>query len=185
MPISPISKSYGTSDAKIAKLTADPAGGSPTYGSLVDVPGIKSVTISGSVNRTELRGDHQLLDAESVLTDITVTFEHGKFSLDVLEVFFDTTVVDAGTTPNMTATWALEGADKPNYFGFAAKVAAADTVGGDAHLTLFKCKLDGFPDIGTAEEDYKTFSVSGVVVPRLADNKWLRVALNETASALS
>lgn len=185
MPISHFSKSYGTTDAKIAKLTADPSGGSPTYGSLVDVPGIKAVTISGSMNRTELRGDHQLLDAQSTLTDITVSFEYAKLSLDALAVFFDAAVVDAGTTPSQTATWTLDGADDPNYFGFTAKVAAADTIGGDIHISLLKCMLDGFPDIGTAEEDYKTFTASAVAMPRLSDDDWLKLSFNETAAALA
>jgi hypothetical protein len=185
MPLSHVSKSYGTRDAKIAPLTADPAGGTATYGALIDVPGIKSVTIGGSVNEKQLRGDHQLLDTEAIIEDITITFDYAKLSQDVLDVLMGGTITDAGTTPTQTATYALLGTDSPGYFRFEAQVAAADTVGGDVHLVLYKCKITGIPDIGTAEEDFKTFSVSARAVPRLADSKWMDVVFNETAAAIA
>ena len=185
MPLEHVSYTYGTEDAKIAKLTADPAGGTATYGSLVDVPGIKFVTIAGTVNRKELRGDHQLLAALSKLTDVTVAFEYAKLSLDALAVFFDTTVTDAGTTPNQTSTWDLDGDNDMNFFGFTAKVAGADFIGGDVHFTFPKCQLDAFPSMGTAEEDFRTSSTSAIAMPRLADNRWIRVAFNETEAVLA
>lgn len=185
MPISHVSYTFGTEDAKIAKLTADPAGGTATYGSLVDVPGIKSVTISGNVESKELRGDNQLMAVITKLRDVTATFNHAKLSLDVLPVFFDTTTVDAGITPNMTATWDLAGDDDMNHFGFTAKAAQADTIGGDVHFTLTKCILSAFPDLGLAEEDFKEHSAAAIAMPRLSDNKWITAAINETSAALA
>lgn len=188
MPISHFSKVYAVDDAKIAPMTADPSGGTTTYGSLVDVPGIKAVTLSGTVNTKSLRGDNTLLDSRSVLESLTLAVENAKMSLDVLPIILDGATVDSGTTPNMAATFDLLGSDSaPPYFKFEAKTPAdgADTIGGDLHIVLFKCTLAGLPDLGFAEEDYKTVGFSATCSPQLGTaNRWLRIVLNETAAAI-
>lgn len=188
MPLSHVSKAFAVEDCKIYEMTADPAGGSATYGSAIDVPGIKEVTISGTVESKELRGDNALLDARSVLKSLSVSVSNAKISLAVLSVLLGGATVDAGTTPNMTATWDLLGSDTPNYFKLSAKTPAdgADSIGGDVLVTLHKCVVSGLPDIGFAEEDYRTVGFSAVCSPLLATaNKWLTVALRETAVAIS
>lgn len=187
MPLSHVTKVFGVNDAKIAKLTADPAGGSATYATSVDVPGIKSVTISGEITTVDLRGDHTLLDSDSTLQNVTVGFEYAKLSLDALVVWLGGTVSDSGTTPDQIAKLAMLGTDTllANYWKFEAKTVSADTVGGDVHLVLYKCKLTSFPELGTAEEDYQTFSVEARAVPRLADSKWIDIEARETIAALA
>jgi len=186
MPLSHTSKAFGVVDAKIAALTADPAGGAATYGTLTDVPGMKSVTIGGDITTNELRGDNQLLDANSVLSTVTLEFEYAKLSLDAIKILVGGTIVDAGTTPNQTANYTLLGTDTLGYFRFTAKTptAGGDSVTGDVQFELYKCILTGFPEMGLAEEDYKTFTVSAIALPRLSDQKWIRTAFQETQSAL-
>lgn len=186
MPVSHVTKVFGVNDAKIAKLTADPAAGAATYAAIIDVPGIKSVTIEGDVNTVDLRGDHSLLDSDATLQNITLSFEYAKLSLDALAVWLGGTVSDSGVTPNMLANLALLGTDTllANYWKFEAKTVSADVVGGDVRLILYKCKLTSFPQLGTAEEDYLTFSVDARAIPRLADNKWIDIQVRETTAAL-
>ena len=187
MPISHFSKFYAVSDAKIAALTADPSGGTATYGALIDVPGIKSVTVSGDINTVELRGDNTLLDSNSTLTNLTVSFEYAKLNLDALAAMVGGTVTDGGATTLETATFRRLGTDSFSYFKFEAKTptAGVDEVAGDGHVLLYKCMLSSFPDLGMAEEDYQTFSAEAVAVPRLSDSRWLDVVLNETATAIA
>lgn len=187
MAISHFSKLYSVVDAKIAAVTADPAGGTTTYGSLVDVPGIKSVTIGGDVSTVELRGDNTLLDANSTLTNISLSFEYAKLSLDALDVLVGGTVTDAGAGSAETATWRLLNTDTLGYFKFEAKTptAGVDEVAGDAHIVLYKCIITGFPEFGFAEEDYQTFTVDALAVARLSDARWIDVVFNETAAAIA
>ena len=186
MALSHISKLFGTKDAKVAKMSADPAGGTATYATALDVPGMKTVRIEGDVETKRLRGDHQLLDQESILQNIKVTFGYAKLSLDVQAAMVGGTVADSGTTPNQIAEWELLGTDPAlNYFKFESQVFGVDSVGGTGNLTLWKCKLTAFPPLGSAEEDYNTFEVSAEATPRLADSKWIRVQLLETAVALA
>ena len=187
MAISHESKLYAVEDAKIAAVTADPSGGTTTYGSLVDVPGIKSVSISGDVSTVELRGDNRLLDANSTLSRVDLTFEYAKLSLDALDIMLGGSVTDSGTGDAEIGTYDLLSTDTLGYFKFEAKTptAGVDVVAGDAHIVLWKCMLSSFPEFGMAEEDYQTFTVSAIAVGRLSDNKWLSVVFNETAAAIA
>lgn len=186
MALSHVSKLYAVTDAKIKKITADPAGGTTTFAAAQDIPGIKSVSIDGDINSVELRGDNTLLDTNALLSSLTLTFNFAKLNLDALIAMLGGTVTDAGTTPNQIATMRLANTDSFSYFQFEAKTptAGADTVTGDAHIVVYKCMLSGFPQLGMAEEDYQTFSVQAKAVARLSDNRWLDIVLNETATAI-
>jgi hypothetical protein len=184
MPLSHQTKWYAVDDAAIYKLTADPAGGSPTYSTKIDIPGIKSVGISGDVNSVELRGDGQRIDQASKLSGLSLTFEGAKLALDLLAATVGGIVTDSGTTPNQKSEWALLGSDAMNYFKFEAQTKGVDTIGGDGHMVLHKCILTSFPALGYAEEDYQTFSVEAAAMPLLSNNKLINVPLNETAAAI-
>jgi hypothetical protein len=125
-----------------------------------------------------------------VLKNVSATDEHAKLSLDALAVFLGGAVVDAGTTPNQTATYDLVGGStapsKPTPFRLEGLSVSADTIGGAVKFTLHKCILDSLPEMGLAEEDYQTSSFDVATSPLLATgNKWMSVVLQETATALS
>lgn len=186
MPLNHVSKVFAIKDLKVFPLTADPAGGSATYGTGVDVPGAKSLTITGDVNTVELRGDNTSLDRASSLGTIDVAIEFAKLSLDVLSAITNATVVDSGTTPNQTAVWTLAGTSQLSYIGMTAIAVGADTITGDVMFSIYKAIPTSFPELGLAEEDYKTNSLSFGAVPLLATgNKWIGAALRETTAALA
>jgi len=187
MPLVHFSKQFAVADAKIKKITADPAGGTTTFATAIDIPGIKSVDLTGTVNIKRLRGDNTLLDVNSVLESLSVKYNYAKEQLDARAVYVGGTVSDSGTTPNMVAKWALDNAGVPGYFQFEAKTPTngVDFVGGDAHLLLYRCMVSNFPGLGFAEEDYKLFEVEADAMPRLSDGKWIDLLFNETAVAIS
>lgn len=182
-----VTKVFAVKDAKIARLTTDASGAAPVYAASVDVPGIKAVTISGDVFTAELRGDNTRLDYAAGLSGISVEFEHGKLSLDVLNVLLGSTVASAGTTPNRTETMSTKSTDTFNYFRFQAVSAGADPIAGDVLFTLHKCILTEFPEMGLAEEDYQTFTVAAAALPILGTpaGAWLDVQVRETTAALT
>jgi hypothetical protein len=189
MPISHVTKVFAVTDAKLYKLTADPAGGSPTYSAGIDVPGIKKVTIKGDVETKQLRGDNTKLDSDTVLTNITAEIEHAKLSLDALAMMLTQTVTDAGTTPNQTAALDIFGGNVSGGVKFApfkieAISATADVVGGNVKFQLHKCVLNSFPDMGLAEEDYQTSSFGVDCSPLISNGKWITPTLSETAAVL-
>ncbi|MGD1220003.1 phage tail protein [Streptomyces krungchingensis] len=184
MPLQRFTRVYGIQDAKIAPLTADPATGTPTYGALIDVPGIKTFEISGDVEVKKLRGDNAQLATNAAITNIQVAISHAKMSLDVLAAIVGGTVTDSGTTPAQKTSWdltaatatlppfKLEGVTPPN---------GIDIVGGDVHVIMHKLTLSAFPDLGFAEEDYRIASFTADADPLLSNGKWIGTVINETA----
>lgn len=190
MPVSHVTKVFAVTDCKLYKVTADPAGGSTTYSTSIDVPGIKKITIKGDVETKQLRGDNSKLDSDTVLTNITAEIEHAKLSLDALAMMLTQTVVDAGTTPNQTATLDILGGGVAAGVKFApfkieAVSATADPVLGNVKFALHKCVLNSFPDMGLAEEDYQTSTFGVDCSPLLSNGKWITPSINETAAVLT
>ncbi|MDT0473010.1 phage tail protein [Streptomyces sp. DSM 41014] len=188
MPLQRFTRVYGIQDAKIAPLTADPATGTPTYGALIDVPGIKTFEISGDVEVKKLRGDNTQLATNAAISNIQVAVTHAKMSLDVLAAIVGGTVTDSGTTPAQKTSWdltsdnaimppfKLEGVTPPN---------GVDIIGGDCHVVLHKLTLSAFPDLGFSEEDYRIASFTADADPLLSNKKWISTVLNETAAAIA
>lgn len=188
MPISRVTKVYAIQDAKIAVLTADPAAGSPTYGALIDVPGIKTFEISGDVEVKTLRGDNTKLATNSAITNIQVAITHAKLSLDVLVAILGGTVTESGTTPAQKSVWGLTGSNAtmpPFKLEGVTPPNGVDIVGGDMHVVMHKLSLSAFPDLGFAEEDYRIASFTADADPLLSNNKWIDIVLNETAAAIA
>ncbi|MFD4572100.1 phage tail protein [Streptomyces sp. NPDC058417] len=187
MPISRATKVYAIQDAKISALTADPSGGSPTYGTPIDVPGIKSIEVSGDIETKSLRGDNTLLASNSSVSNIQASVSHAKISLDVLVAIVGGTVTDSGTGSTEVSAWDLTGTNAtlpPFKLEGVTPAGGVDLVGGDLHVVLHKLTLASFPDLGFAEEDYRIASFTANAEPLLSNGKWLSLLLNETATAI-
>jgi hypothetical protein len=188
MPTQRFTKVYGIQDAKISPLTADPAGGTPTYGTSIDVPGIKTFEVSGDVEVKSLRGDNTKLASNSSLSNVQVSVSHAKVSLDVLMAILGGTVTDSGTGTAESARWDLKGADA-TFPAFKLEGVTppngTDLIGGDFHVVLHKLTLSSFPDLGFAEEDYRIASFTADADPLASTDDWISIVLNETAVAIA
>lgn len=178
-------KLYAVEDCKVTPLTAD-VSSAPTYGTALDVPGIKEVRVGGEVKTVELRGDNALLETDASLTKITVQVRHAKISLDVLAMMTGQTVADTGTTTAEVATLSFGNVIFP-YFKLEAKTptGGASDVIGDAHIVVWKAKLASWPEVGMVEEDYVIASFTLTGVKTIANGKWFDLINNETAVAIS
>lgn len=185
MPLSPDTPWFGVNDAQLAVVTADPDGGTTTYGTLMDVPGIKSVTWGGDISSNELRGDGTRLDFNAAFGGWTLGFEFGKSALAVFSALLGGTVVNAGATPAQSATWTHTKTSRPNYFKFESQTLGTGNIGGDGHIIGFKCVLTSVPELGHVEEDYKTYTVEAAAMPRQSDGNDLSVVYNETLKAIA
>lgn len=184
MPATHFSKVFAVEDAKVDAITADDAGGTTTYGTLLDVPGIKELGVDGDLATALLEGDNTVLDQEAVVGPITISVQHAKVHVDVLAVILGGVVTDSGTGTTEVATYQHSAGNKPKPFRLRAKSASADPIGGDVLLTFERCVLSGFPSIGFAEKDYRTVSFEATCIPRLSDGKWFSLAIRETAAAI-
>ncbi|MEU9198850.1 phage tail protein [Streptomyces sp. NPDC048332] len=187
MPLQRFTQVYGIQDAKISPLLTDPASGTPTYGTAIDVPGIKTYEISGEIEVKTLRGDNKKLATNSALTNVQVAITHAKMSLDVLAAIIGGAVTDTGTTPAQKTSWGLTGANA-NFPAFKLEGVTppngVDLIGGDVHVVMHKLTCSAFPDLGFAEEDYRIASFTADADPLISTDKWIDIVINETAAAI-
>lgn len=177
---------FAVTDAKISPMVSDEEGGTTTYGTSIDVPGIKSVTITGSIESKVLRGDNRKLASLSVLTDVNVSIEHAKFSFDVMAALLGGVVAETGTTPAQSLSWDLTADDAELLpFKLEAVSASSDVIGGNFGLVLHKVVASSFPEFGMAEEDFRTYSWEGAADPLLSNGKWVTPTLYETAHVIA
>jgi hypothetical protein len=180
-----IASVYAVKDAKVRKLLTDPTGGTATYGPFVDVPGVKSVGITGDVTTVVLRGDNGPLDQNSSLSGVSCTLNYARLSLDALAVMLSTTVVDAGTGATATASLPISKGLTFSYFELQAVSVSGGGVGGDVLFSLPKCILSSFPELGLAEEDYQTQTVGIGAIPRDSDGRWIVPTIRATAALIT
>lgn len=184
MPIPHETRLYSVSDAKVYEMTADPAGGTATYGAAIDLPFIRTVGFGGDITTAEMRGDNGKSMKESTYAGATLTLEWGKLSLDATKMMLGSTNTDAGTTPNQTATLVHKTTDILKHWKFEGKVAKADTVGGGVKLVCYKCIIAGFPELGLNNEEFSGQGVEAACEGRIADDKDWDLVLTETDVAL-
>jgi len=178
-----ITKVYAVQHCQIATVLTDAVGAAITYGEWFDVPGIKSLAISGDMDTKQLRGDNRLIDQQSIITGLTAAIENAKLSLQNLAVMLGGTVGTrtAGATSAYAGTgWSLLSSAFPLAFGMRAVSAAADAPGGAVAFVMSKCSLSSFPEIGAAEEDYQTVSAEMNVNPPTGTSPWLDVIIMDT-----
>lgn len=178
-----ITKVYAVQHCQIAAVTADAVGAAITYGEWFDVPGIKSLALTGDMDTKQLRGDNRLIDQQSIITGLTAAIEHAKLSLQNLAVMLGGTVstrtVAAGV-PYAGQGWSLLSTAFPRPFGMRCISAAQDAPGGAVAFVMSKCSLSSFPEIGAAEEDYQTVSAEMNVNPPTGTAPWLDVVIMDT-----
>ena len=187
MPLVHFTKWFAVEDAKLAPVTLDVSGSATTYGAIIDLPGVKTCQLDGTVDVKELRGDNTLLDKDAVLTGLKVKVEHAKVSLDTIAALFGLTVVDSGTTPNQKSTLSFVSGARPKPVKLEAKTPTGgiDYITGDGHIVFYKGILSGFPMQGFNEEDYQTVSFELECFPTNGTGlKWMDLVLNETAAAI-
>lgn len=190
MALGHTTKVYGVVDCKIHQLSTDVAGTAPTYGSAVDVPGVKSMKTTLTMETKTLRGDNTLLSADSVLKDISGTVEFARFSFDIWAALTSALATDAGTTPNQTSTLTITQSTLPKFVKVETQSATADYVTGDLHQIVWKAMPGSIP-LGNAEEDYEIQSFDFTAVPVIGTpasspaNTWMTFVANETAASVA
>jgi hypothetical protein len=182
-------KMYGIDDAALHRMLTDPSGAPATYASKVDVPGAKSMKTSMTMKTTKLRGDNQLLSADSIIEDIAGSMEYALQGFDVWGALTNASPSDSGSTPSQTITLNITQSTLPAFASLEAQTTHVDYIGGDVHIKMPKI-MPGTMPFGYNEEDYQTQSFDFTAVPTIGsvsavNNLWLTFVANETAAAVA
>jgi hypothetical protein len=121
----------GVRDAIIA-----PWLGVGSYGTAVDILGIRNFTITTNVSTDTLRGDDHDLDVHSRMDGVVVDWEQAEVNQTVFDILAGGTLVSNANYEDV-----LIGEEDAPYVGLAGKMVASD--GSEMHLFVPKCKLAG------------------------------------------
>jgi hypothetical protein len=119
----------GIRDGKISLWLAE-----NSYGTAVDLGGIRNFSITTVVSTDQLKGDDRVLDRYSRLESVTVSFEQAEVNQTVLNMLMGGTLVSNATYEDVK----IGEADAP-YVALAGKVVASN--GNELHLFVPKCRL--------------------------------------------
>jgi hypothetical protein len=159
----------GLSDCKIMPLVSDTED-AVEYGDLIDIPGMKSMSLEYEIVTDELTGDDIIIDRYSDVKAINIEIESAQISLDGLAAIMGASVETGGSGDDTWASLTIEKGKKPIYVKLVAKSSyhTAEPQG-DFWVALYKCKLN--PYNITLQEEYAEFSASGMAIYRTYDNK--------------
>lgn len=180
MPVDTVTQVFAVQHCEVAPVTADSAGAAVTYGTWVDVPGIKTLEVTGTMTKKVLRGDNRLITQRVILDELSCKIDHAKLSLDVLVVMLGGAVTQSGTTPDMQAMWSLLKTARPLQFGLKGVSASSDSPTGAVQFRFPVVTLSKYPDMGFAEEDFRIVSAEMAILPPNGLDEWLDIAILET-----
>jgi hypothetical protein len=188
MPLPHETPVFSVDNAAITPLLTDPVGGTATYGTKINFPGIREAGFNPDLMSKELFGDNYIIARAGKVRQVKTKIGVAKMNLDILAAILGGAVTDTGTTPNMVATYNLLGTDKLKYFKLEYRVLGVELPsaagGGDLHVVYWKCMIEATSQDAKMEDfTLPTFDVCAI--PRLADSKMVAMVANETAIALA
>lgn len=178
---------FSIDNAAITPMLLDPPGGTTTYGTKIDVPGIRSSTFEPDTLAKELFGDNAIVARAAKARQIMSKVAAARLSTDALAVLLGGTVTDGGTTPNQTSTWSVGNASAGAYFKLEYRVLGVEVPGaaggGDLHVVFWKCKITDTA-LPIRMEEFAEFTFGVAAISRLSDGKIVDIKSNETAAAI-
>lgn len=172
---------FGAADAKISPLTSD-SGTAPVYGTAIDVPGLKSISVTGKSSIKELKGDERTIAKISKLDSVEVELEFAEWSPQLFSIFTGADL-ELGEGNDYSVT--LGALSKGSYFKIEAVSLGASGAGSNVSIVLPKLICTELPDmIGLSESDFKTVKISAEALPTISSSEWIQFNYNSTAVEL-
>src|SRR5262245_3655581 len=106
---------YSLVDLKVAALSGE------TPGTLVDLPGVRELTLTFTTDQQELRGDNKVLSIVDTGRGAEWSIEQGGMSMTAMQVITGKTFTDTGSTPNVNRRLDFKSTDASPYFFIIGK----------------------------------------------------------------
>lgn len=186
MPLTHKTSVFSVDEAAIYLMLTDSVT-APTYGPKIPLPGITTIACDPDMLSKELFGDNAIRDHYSKVRQFMCKAGYTDLDLDVLPILDGSTTVDAGVTPNQTATNTLLNSSFSKKFKLEFRVLGVNIPGvaggGSKNVKLFKCVCTKFTDAAKAE-DYTVNEFDFVAYYATSNNKMREVTFHETAAVL-
>jgi len=149
---------FGVKDAKIQVLLTDVEGSAPTYGTEIDVPGIKSLTLKKNITTKDNKGDEKILDTQNLFDSVSVSWENAEVSLDVISAILGAELKTTGTGETLVVSVTETTETTGQYFKLIARPKKAGSYE-DAVIVIHK--IMGTMEYSLTGEDFAKCSFSG------------------------
>jgi hypothetical protein len=169
-------KTYSIVDLKVAPVTGD------TPGTLVDLPGIRELTLTFGTELAELRGDNAVLAIVDNGRTAEWSMESGGLSFDAMEVITGKTMTESGTTPAVVRRLEFASDDQSPYFTIVGK-SNSDDGAQDLHVVIYKAKATDDMEFTLTDGEFLTPTFGGAAVGRTSDKVIAELVQHETATA--
>lgn len=181
MALNDATGTYGIRDCRIIPIVSDTEAG-VVYGEMIDIAGIQSVDFNPTFINEELRGDDDVLDVYSQISNWEFSLRYGKISFNALATFTGGETTDA--VDGKSKTFTQKKGNIPKYFKLIGRSAySTDNPSGDVHVVFYKCKIT---DLGHSFPDtYGEFTASGSAIARAYDGLIFDLICHETATEIA
>ncbi|MGN6033533.1 MAG: hypothetical protein ACTHQE_17910 [Thermomicrobiales bacterium] len=132
---------YGLEDAKVAPIT-----GVSTVGTLVDIPGVRSIAFNVEADSDELEGDNQVISKVRKAPSLSGSVELGKINFAAIAVFRGVTATVSGSTPNQINSMSEPDTSSNAWFQLTGQAPDTESVGSAYRVTLNKLISTSGPD---------------------------------------
>lgn len=174
---------YGIRDIKLTPYID--ALGTILGGTSVDLPYAQTLNFQESEDFEELRGDDKLVTTHGKGAQVALTLESGGLPLMAWKILSGGTLVEEGVAPNRRIRLRKRGTDVRPFW--KAEGQSISDSGGDVHVTIYRCRLNGDLQGNFADGQFLTTNASGVGLPLVDDTNDLlyEFVQNEQRAAIS
>lgn len=157
----------GLDDLGVYVLTAD------TPGAKVDVPGVRSLSVSVESDSDQLEGDNSVIAIARNPKSLSGSIEIGMINLAALAALNGGTVVTTGTSGEHIMSLDESSAAPARYVQIVGQAGSLDENGSAYRITLLKCQVVSGPnetltvnDWNTPTIDFEGVAIGGVLLTR-------------------
>lgn len=168
---------YGVRDLKVAPLTGE------TIDARVDLPNMQTLSFTESEEFEEMRGDDRVVTTRGSGPQCEWEIEAGGLSLEAVKVINGGTLVTTGLTPNIVKTYSKKANDARPFFYIEGQIISDS--GGDVHVKIYRCRMDGELNGEFSDGEFFTTGVSGKGLARASDGAIYDIVHNETQTAIA
>jgi hypothetical protein len=150
----------GCNDCKVAIMTGD------TPGSNIDVPGIKSFSVTVESDSDEQRGDDAVLATTQEAKSLAVSLTAAAANAAAFGAMTGATVTTSGTTPNVIILYKETSAPQGRYVQLTAQGIGRDATGSAFRLKVLKAGIESGPtwDMGEGAWMEPSIDLRGIAV---------------------
>lgn len=151
----------------------------------VDLPYSQTLSFAESEEFEELRGDDKLITTHGQGAQVDLSLEAGGISLAAWKVLSGGSLVESGLAPNRKVTLRKRSSDVRPFW--KAEGQSISDSGGDLHVVIFRCRLNGDLNGDFADGQFFVTNASGLGLPLVDDTNDLlyEFVQNEQRSAIS